>query len=55
MESLVGIQMPSNWIGMKCNEDNIMKAGWNDLKSSVRSTSPNRFAEDQHVLFDHDE
>ena len=55
MESPVGIQVPSNRIGVKGNEDNIMKAGWNDLKSCVRSTSPNRFAEDQHVVFNHDE
>jgi hypothetical protein len=55
MKSVVGIEMTTYRVRMKCNENNIVEAFWNKLKMSVGGTALNRLAENEHFIFDHNE
>ncbi len=54
MKSVVGIEVPANRIGIKCDKEDVEEVGGNGLEASVQQRSCNWLAIDQYFVLDKD-
>ena len=50
MKYVSSIEMPPDWIGMKCNKNDVPKVHGDNLKGCIRSTTMNWFPYDEHFI-----
>jgi hypothetical protein len=52
VEGAIGIEMSTDWVGMKCNKNNIEQCFGDNPQSSIQSTPTDWFPINKHVVFD---